>query len=484
MTRSTVVLVGLCLCGALMIAGALWGTRRTHNAADYLVASRRLNLWLTALSHVANATPAWLLFVMVGAAFSWGVSAVWMAGALFFGSAINWFYVAPRLRQLAAGQGSVSAMQIIGADAGERLQAVLLRSGALILGSMMLLLVAAQLHLLADVFVHEFGAGATSTIILVCAALALYVAVGGYWGASMAEAVQISALLALVLFLPLPAMLAADGYEQLRLGFAAIGPAASDVFGDRQGVVAVAFAAGVFGLGFGVPGQPQALSRFIAARDDATVRGARWVSLAFLAVLLCALLACGWCAQVLYAGLEHPQRALFALATRILPPNVGAFLALVLLGAVAVSVMGQLLVIASLVAADLKRPNASTSITVAHVTTVLSAIVAACIALFAPMGLLDQSLFAFTVLGAAFGPLVIVRVAGKRIRPGSALGAMWAGTILTLLFHLLPDSPGDFLERVLPFVAALGIALTGGERRNNPDRADRAQETVHDRVPI
>ena len=61
---------------------------------------------------------------------------------------------------------------------------------------------------------------------------------------------------------------------------------------------------------------------------------------------------------------------------------------------------------------------------------------------------------------------------------------MWAGAILSWLFHLLPDSPGDFLERILPFVAALGIALTGGERRNNPDRADRAQETVHDRVPI
>jgi sodium/proline symporter len=52
------------------------------------------------------------------------------------------------------------------------------------------------------------------------------------------------------------------------------------------------------------------------------------------------------------------------------------------------------------------------------------------------------------------------------------------------VFHLLPDSPGDFLERVLPFIAALGIALTGGERRRNPDRADRSQETMHDRVPI
>jgi sodium/proline symporter len=106
------------------------------------------------------------------------------------------------------------------------------------------------------------------------------------------------------------------------------------------------------------------------------------------------------------------------------------------------------------------------------------------VALYVPGTILDQAALAFTAMGSSFGPLLLVRLTGKRIRAGSTLGAMWAGFILTLVFHVLPDSPGDFLERVFPFIAALGIALTGGERRHNPDRADRAQETVHDRVPI
>jgi len=97
---------------------------------------------------------------------------------------------------------------------------------------------------------------------------------------------------------------------------------------------------------------------------------------------------------------------------------------------------------------------------------------------------LDRGFFAFTALGASFGPLLLVRLSGKRIRPGSTLGAMWSGFVLSVLFHLLPDAPGDFLERVLPFIAALGIALSGGERRRNPDRADRSEETIHDRLPI
>ncbi len=53
-------------------------------------------------------------------------------------------------------------------------------------------------------------------------------------------------------------------------------------------------------------------------------------------------------------------------------------------------------------------------------------------------------------------------VSGKRVRPGAMLAAIWSGFLLSLIFHLLPDAPGDFLERVMPFVASLGIALTEG----------------------
>jgi sodium/proline symporter len=115
---------------------------------------------------------------------------------------------------------------------------------------------------------------------------------------------------------------------------------------------------------------------------------------------------------------------------------------------------------------------------------VLAAVCVAVSTLFAPSTVFDHAMFGYTAIGASFGPLLLVRLCGKRVRPGATLGAMWSGFLLSLLFHLLPDSPGDFLERVLPFVTSLGIALTGGERRRNPDRADRSQETVHDRIPI
>jgi Na+/proline symporter len=103
---------------------------------------------------------------------------------------------------------------------------------------------------------------------------------------------------------------------------------------------------------------------------------------------------------------------------------------------------------------------------------------------YLPAGDGDRLWLCWHSLSAAFGPLLLVRLTGKKVRPGSSLGAMWSGFVLTVLFHLMPDTPGDLLERCLPFIAAMGIALSGGEQRRNPNRADRGDKTVHDHLPI
>src|SRR4030095_15468983 len=146
-----------------------------------------------------------------------------------------------------------------------------------------------------------------------------------------------------------------------------------------------------------------------------------------------AVVVCGWCARVLYSGLEHPEQSLAVIASRLLPPWLAPRIVVGLAAAVISAIASQLLVIASALGVDLRRPTSPPSLQ--------------------------------WLRGVFLGPVLLVRLSGKRIRPGSTLGAMWAGFMLSLVFHLLPDSPGDFLERVLPFIAALGIALTGGERR-------------------
>jgi Na+/proline symporter len=230
-------------------------------------------------------------------------------------------------------------------------------------------------------------------------------------------------------------------------------------------------------------GQPQALNRLMAARDE-TLQTARWLALVWTGFQLLAVLACGWSALLLFAGLDRPEHALLALATRPLPPWLSAPVVLAIAFTLVASIAGSILSLAAAMAVDLRRNGASLFVGWTKAAAALAAVIVIGVAVAADRGVIARWLFGYTTLGAVFGPLVLVRMSGKRIRPGAILGAMWAAFLLSMLFHALPDSPGDFLERVLPFVSALGIALTGGERRRNPDRADRAQETVHDRIPI
>ena len=54
----------------------------------------------------------------------------------------------------------------------------------------------------------------------------------------------------------------------------------------------------------------------MAAKDEATLRLARWVAPVWIAILLAAVVFCGWCARVLYSGLENPEQSLAVIASR------------------------------------------------------------------------------------------------------------------------------------------------------------------------
>ena len=73
-------------------------------------------------------------------------------------------------------------------------------------------------------------------------------------------------------------------------------------------------------------------------------------------------------------------------------------------------------------------------------------------------------LFAWHALGAAFGPMVLLFIANVRIRRTPALISLWLGFGLTVVFNWMPNTPGDIVERVVPFLVAFAVAWLGRER--------------------
>lgn len=484
MNRSATVLLTLMAFAALLLVVAAWAGRRTHNAADFALANRRLGVWLAAASCTANTVNGWLLMTLAGAAFAWGWSAVWICGAFVLGSALSLFFIAPRLRSISVGQGTATLFQLLSADAGDRLQPVVARSAILIFLLCVLLQTSAMLRFAGGLLVEEFGFNLISITLTSMFLITVGAFAGGLRAAAVGDAVQVIVVGLFAALLLAGASVAIEGWDQFKIAFTALGPLATDWFGGRQGVVSLAFAAGVFCIGLGMTGQPQLATRFMAARDEKTLFRAGCLSLVLTTLLVGLVLCCGWAAGILYSDLDRPELAMFTIADRLLPPLLAAFIVASLIAAIFANLGSQLLALATTLGIDMRRVNAPLSIGWSRAAMVLSAVLIALSTLWAPTTIFEHAMFGYAAIGSSFGPLLLVRVCGKRVRPGAMLAAIWSGFMLSLIFHLLPDAPGDFLERVMPFVASLGIALTGGERRRNPDRADRSQETVHDRVPI
>jgi len=106
------------------------------------------------------------------------------------------------------------------------------------------------------------------------------------------------------------------------------------------------------------------------------------------------------------------------------------------------------------------------------------AVFAVLLALSLPDTIFNRVLFAWSALGAAFGPVVLFRVAGYRIGASAALAVMAAGFATTVVFYTFgamppTDSilsvaahlPGDPFERVVPWLPGVAILLLAGLRR-------------------
>jgi Na+/proline symporter len=482
MSRAQMLVTLALVYAGTIVAIAAWAHRRTHHPNDYLVANRRGGMFLVGLSQALNLLPAWLMLVLSASAFTWGLAAVWAALAIWLGGLVQAAVIAPRVRQLAAGQHSYTLTQLLSCESGERIEKVIARGTSFLIGIATVAMIIVQLQLL-DVILAPSDVTDPLGLIMLGAFL-ICVGTAGWWAFAALETLQAVLVLLVVMFIALLAYAALGGWEEIALATEALEPAFVQWDGGRKPIVTIAFIGGSMSLGALMLGQPALQNRAIAARDERTARTSGIVLMLWLTLLLPALLTVGWLARVLYSELQQPELAVLEITRRSLHPAVAVTAAVIMASAVLANVVAQLSTLSAMLVNDLRprksrlHPEWSRAWTVVLVMSVLV------ILHFARKLSLSDALFCWTVLGAALGPLLLVRLAGKRVRGGSIIGAMSAGVLLVCVFHVMPDAPGDFLERVLPFVAGLGIALTGGERRRNPDRADRAEKTVHDRLPI
>ena len=434
---------------ALLIGIGLWARSRSSGHDDFLIGGRRMGGLVASLSYAAGASSAWTILGVTGIAYVQGLSAVWLLPGTITGHIVAWFFIAPRLRRLAAERRYVTLTDFLidGLESRQRQAAVIVSSVAILF--CFSFYVAAQFQGAGATLAASFDISAQAAIIVGAAIILVYTCLGGFWAVSITDALQAVVMFVAALILPIAVLVELGGFGPI---FAVLTPAHLSLTGASAGWLAAGFLLGMVSIGFGPLGQPHMLNRMMALSDEGALSRARIIALGWFVVVLGGMFVSGLAGHALLDQVPEPESLLFQLSEALLPAVVGAVLTVAVLSAVMSTADSQLLVAAGVASHDLKRANS-------RIYVVAVGVVAVLLALLLPETIFARVLFAWNALGATFGPLVVWRLLRRPINATAVPMAMLAGFALTVLLHSLPDTPGDVAERALPFVVGCLILM-------------------------
>jgi len=471
LTRPHAILATLIFYNLALVGIGLWASRRTRDETDFFLGGRRLGPWVAALSASASSSSAWTLLGVSGAAYAWGLSALWLFPATVSGFLINWLWVAPRLMRRSRAQGSVTLTDFVAGEPGDAVRAAIIRLASVAIIFAFLFYVASQFQGAGHAFATSFGLSPAASIALGAAIILLYTLLGGFWAVSVTDTLQGLLMAVAALSLPIVTLAQVGGLGALVAGLEDVaGPHGLSLTRDHAGLLGLAFVLGTLGIGLGYPGQPHVVNRFMALRDAAALARGRVIAIVWACVIYAGMLLLGLCARVLWRGLPDGEQVLFHAANTLLPPAVAGVMVAAVLSAIMSTADSQLLVASSSVSWDLPRaagqtiPEGAAGVRRGRLVVLAITGAATLLAIAAPAAIFSRVLFAWHALGAAFGPVLILRLAGFRVASRAALASIATGFGLTVVFYLLPDTPGDWVERLVPLTLALVIAWLGGTR--------------------
>ncbi|MCB1698082.1 MAG: sodium/proline symporter [Pseudomonadales bacterium] len=466
MLDKDVVLATLVIYQVLLILIGFWAQRRVSSEQDFFLASRQLGPWVAAVSYSASAASAWTLLGMSGLAFSIGVSSIWLALGAVLGCAFSWWVLAPRIMVASEQQQLLSATEFIAlGTSGRQRQYIVSLVSAVILFSFVVY-IASQFQGAGNTFASTFNMSSAGSIVLGGAIIVLYTLLGGFWAVSVTDTLQGLLMVMAAIALPVAALTQLGGPLAFWSALASQTSAPyMSLTGNSAGLAAIGMVAGCLAVGLSAIGQPHLVARFMALRDNNALRQGQIIATTWYAVVFFGMYLLGLTGRLLVADLTDAEQVFFAVNAALFPSALGAILLVAVLSAIMSTADSMLLVAGTTVAHDLgiTRRFRLRALLVSRGVIAIISVAAIAVAIYIPATIFQRVLFAWVAIGSALGPVILCRALGVAIAPARILPAIGTGFIAAVICYLLPNTPGDIVERTLPF--ALGTAVLLLRRR-------------------
>lgn len=444
---------------------ALWSRGETRTMAGYFIAGKKLPPWVVAFSTNATGESGWLLLGLTGMGYAAGAQAFWVLAGEVTGIALAWLLMSRRLKRLADHSDSITVPDVLAARFGDS-RNFLRGMAVLIILVMVGAYVAAQMVATGKAVGGFTGVPYPWAVIAGAAVIIAYTLVGGYKAVAWTDFVQGLLMLFGLMLLPIVAIVAAGGWDAVVDSLRAQDPGLLSPWGP-QGKSIAALVATVSFLAIGIPfmGVPQLMVRFMSARSVDSLKPAMTISIIVIALFDTGAVLTGMAGRALFPDLSDPEGILPLLSNELLPPLLAGVMMVVVMAAI-MSTVDSLLILASSAAVrdflDRIRGSLLSDRQLARRGQWLTLIIGLVGVVFA----LQQSplvfwfvLFAWSGLGAAFGPVLLCALWYRPTNLRGAIAGMLGGFLSTMLWVLLLKERTYGLLEIIPGFA-VGLILT------------------------
>ena len=460
------VLIGFLTYLVLVLLVGLATYRLNETGEDYLLAGRRLNIWVATFSERASGESAWLLLGLPGAVLTTGLVEVWSVVGCVSGIALSWWIVAGPLRRETQRLGALTIPEYFVRRFGAAGQTLRITATAIVIFFFAFYL-SAQVKGAGDVLEVTFDIPPFWGMILGTSVIVAYTVMGGFFAVAWTDLIQGIIMLSTLVVLPLVAWVevTARGID-VTAALERLGPGVASLVHGETGWAAAAAVVGGLSWGLGYLGQPHVIVRYMSVRNPKAVKAGKWIAISWAALAFTGALFIGIFGAALVGDAlgKNKEHLMPFLATHLLHPWLaGIFIS----GAVAAMMStadSQLLVTTSAVSEDVVHRMFRPSMTqrdlvrISRITALVVGILAFLLAVTSTKLNYNVVSYAWSGLGASFGPGIVLSLHWKRTTGKGVLAGMLVGTISTVVWSSIPALEGLITVRFVSFLLA-GLAV-------------------------
>ncbi|MBT8097204.1 MAG: sodium/proline symporter [Woeseia sp.] len=461
---NTIIAVLLAYLGVL-VALAIWSRRETRTLSGFFLAGKKLPFWVIAFSMNATGESGWLLLGLTGMGYAVGAQAYWVVVGEIIGVYLAWTLIARRIKKLSDQTDSITVPDVLAARFDDKLHILRIIAIVIIL-TMVCAYVSAQLVASGKAFSSFIDIDYHTAVVLGAVIIISYTFVGGFKAVAYTDVVQGVLMLFGLILVPTVAIGSAGGWAAVSANLAAQDPALLDMWQFGDGGIASWVALFSF-MAIGLPflGAPQLMSRFMSASDEGQIPKARTVSIIVILLFDVGAVTAGMAGRALFPGLDDAETIFPVLATELFPALITGLLMVIVLSAIMSTVDSLLLLASSAVVRDgmqkvlgSQRDDRALA-GYGKLVTILIGAIALVFALQEVKLIFWFVLFAWSGLGAAFGPVLVCTFYYRKTNlPGVAAGML--GGFLVSVFWVLfvKEYTYDLYEMIPGFI--VGMLLT------------------------